>query len=71
MWEKFYKLCSGKEFRAKWMGFVQNRIDFKGNPILYQFVTRSILEDIHVIKIQLPTELTKQTNVSTISISRL
>ena len=63
MWEKFYKLCSGKEFRAKWMGFIQNTIGFKGNPIFFQFVTRSILEDI--IKTQLPTELTKQTKVTT------
>ena len=38
-----------------WKVFIQTSIGFNASPIFYQFVTRTILEEL--IKIQFPTEL--------------
>lgn len=58
MWEKYYKMCSDKEFRSTWNKLLENSIGFQSCPIFYQFVTKVLLED--VIKRQFPIDSTSQ-----------
>lgn len=49
MWEK---LCSSKEFKIQWNSFLGTSIGSHGCPILYEFITKVMLEK--VIKFRLP-----------------
>lgn len=43
MWELYYKLCSCDGFRSKWQKFI---VGLEADPILYQYVTKYITEDL-------------------------
>ena len=52
MWEKFYQLSIQEEFRKRWTTFIELTTGYDANPIFYQFVTRTMFEEL--IKLQLP-----------------
>ena len=55
MWEQYYKLRSSEEFKARWARLLQQSIHSEACPILYQFVTDSIMEAL--IKQHFPIEV--------------
>ena len=44
MWENYHKLCSSEEFRKRWVSLVQDLTGFNPSPILYMFVTDTIMK---------------------------
>ena len=56
MWELYYKLCSCDGFRSLWEKFVQASIGLEADPIFYQYVTKSIMEDLIKSMFQITTK---------------
>lgn len=52
IWQAFYKLSSGNCFRTRWTTFIESKTGLKASAIFYQFVTRSIFDEL--IKAQFP-----------------
>ena len=46
VWENYYKLRSFAKFRDMWTVFLRDSIDVEANPIFYQFVSDSTLEEL-------------------------
>lgn len=56
MWELYYKLCSCDDFRSLWEKFIQDSIGLEADPIFYQYVTKSIMEDLIKSMFQITTK---------------
>ena len=59
MWENYFKYCSSDEFRSSWGQFIIKSIGFDGYPTFYQFVTKTIVQEI--IKVQFPISTASNT----------
>ena len=41
----YYKLCSSDEFRSLWSTFLQVNVGLEADPVFFQYVTKSIMEE--------------------------
>ena len=62
MWELYYKLCSCDGFRSLWEKFIQASIGLEADPIFYQYVTKSIMEDLIKSMFQITTKASEAEN---------
>ena len=46
MWESYFKLCSSELFVTTWTTFLQESIGLNADPVFFQFITLTILENL-------------------------